>query len=323
MFIKNFVFTYENGLTIPNREELENYIFVKAEHFKSYSNFSNKEEVLKFFQEILDMINHDVVTAEFDFSAINNSVGFPYDKKNMIRWYDIAHIMGSVFLLSFDSEENKVSNVLDGVHGAISTSNMMLQAYNELITQKNKKAINGNAVPAYGATLIFATLFENELKTHTRLYYSQKLLSELKVKMDSSEITPNEEELDLFHFLSFRFGLVDSASDKNYDAITALKLQYQLLCKYNVLNVRDTTLRDILLGNITLNTLLSTKYFKDIADMRFWNIVSILFKGNKLNLRNNLAHCNFERMNYYTLSVTALLYVLVCMVSNEFFLKND
>ena len=113
MFDKKFTFTYENGLTIPEREEIDIYIYEKAEHFKNYSNYSNKEELLKFFQEILDMINHDDTTAEFDFSEIDGSVGFPFAKDNMIRWYDIAHIMGSVFLLAFDAEENQLHHIYD------------------------------------------------------------------------------------------------------------------------------------------------------------------------------------------------------------------
>lgn len=323
MFNKRFTFTYFNGLTLSNREETDKFILEKAEYFKCYSNYSNKEELLKFFQEILDMISYDDATAEFDFSEITNSVGFPFARETMIRWYDIAHIMGSVFLLIFDEENNKLKYVLDGVRGAISTSNMMSHAYNELVAHKNDRMISGETVPAYGATLIFATLFESELKTHTRIYYSQKLLSQLKTKIDSSEITLTETEYDLFKYLSFRFDLVNSGSEKYYDAIAALDAQYKLLVKYNIVNPTDRALKDILLGTATLNKFLNNTYFMDITDTRFWNIATILFNVDKLNLRNNLAHCNFERMNYYTLSVTALLYILVCMVSNEFFLKNE
>lgn len=322
MFNKKFTFTYSNGLTLPDREETNRFIYEKAEHFKYYSNYSNKEELLKFFQEILDMICHDDATAEFDFSDISGSVGFPYKKKDMIRWYDIAHIMGSVFFLAFDAEENKLKNILDGVHGAISTSGMMAHAYNELVAHKIIKTNSEKMIPAYGATLIFATLFECELKTHTRIYYTKKYLSQLKAKIDSSEITLTENEFDLFKFLSFRFAMVDSESDKKHDAITALDSQYKLLVKYNIINKKDEELKDILLENATLNKLLNNKYFKNITDERFWKIISILFNVKKLNLRNNLTHCNFGRTNYYALSVTALLYTLVCMVSNEHFLKN-
>lgn len=323
MFDKKFTFTYSNGLTLTNREDTEKFIYEKAEHFKCYSNYSDKEELLNFFQEILNMIYHDDATAEFDFSDISGSVGFPFAKDNMIRWYDIAHIMGSVFLRVFDAKENKLKTILDGIHGAISTSGMLSHAYNELVTHKINKMNYGETVPAYGATLIFATLFESELKTHTRIYYTKKYLSQLKTKMDSSAITLTEDEFDLFKFLSFRFNMVDSASNKYYDAITALDSQYQLLVKYNIINASDREIKDILLGNATLNKFLNNNYFKDITDERFWNIVSILFNVDKLNLRNNLAHCNFERMNYYSLGVTALLYVMVCMVSNEQFLKNE
>lgn len=322
MFDKKFSFTYSNGLTLSNREETDKFIYEKAEHFKLYSNYSNKEELLGFFQEILDMINYDDATAEFDFSDISNSVGFPYEKDNMIRWYDIAHIMGSVFLLVFDEKGNRIKEVLEGVRGAISTSSMMAQAYDELVARKTQKINSGETVSAYGATLIFATLFESELKTHTRIYYSQNLLAQLKTKMDSSEITLSDDEYDLFKFLSCRFGLTDSESNKFYDSIAAIESQYRLLVKYGVVDGTDKELKAILLGTATLNSFLNNKYFKDITDLRFWNIVSILFNVDKLNLRNNLAHCNFERMNYYTLSVTSLLYMLVCIVSNEFFLKN-
>lgn len=48
--------------------------------------------------------------------------------------------------------------------------------------------------------------------------------------------------------------------------------------------------------------------------------MQILFSTGKLNLRNDLAHCNSTYKNYYHLNVTALLYGILGIINNEFYL---
>lgn len=320
---KKFVITYSQGLSLLNKEETEEYMERKYQHFRQFKNYSDKEELLGFFQEILNMIDFDIKSAEIDTSSITNKKGFDYDRENIIRWYDIAHIMGSVFLSVFDEGDNRLRRVTDGKNGAIRTSEMIMCAYQELSKHKLMKINNGSSEPAYGATLIFVTLFERELKLRTRLIYSKKFLLELKKRMDSSKITLTEDEMDLFKYLSYSFGISHSKSTNFYDANAALKLQYEMFKKYNIIESKDEKIRAILCEESTLNDLLNNKYFKKITDIRFYKIVSIIFGTKKLNLRNNLAHCNFERMNYYRLSVTALLYILLHIVLEEYYLKNE
>ena len=71
----------------------------------------------------------------------------------------------------------------------------------------------------------------------------------------------------------------------------------------------------------TLTPFIRSSLFTDIADDRFVKIVTLLFDSSNLNLRNNLAHCNFTYMNYYSIHITALLFLLFTMVADESFLK--
>lgn len=318
MFNKSFVLKLDTGLSLSNTKELERYIIDKIEHFSIYDNFSNKEELLNFFHEILDMIDNDLESATFDYTDISDSIGFPYDEKMMIMWYDIIYVMGQIFLNVIDVGGNRLKEALEGQSGPISTSQMIMRAYNELIICKKAE----NSPAAYGATLIFATLFESQLKSHIEKYYSRKILSYLKDKFSTGEEILDVLDIDLYEFLMFQYGLSNNTEVKLFDAITATKsMKYDLFCKYKVVDSSDTQLCKILTEEITLNQLLRSKYFKEITDIRFQKLVNYLFDSRKLNLRNNLAHCNLSRMNYYSLGTTALLYMLVSMISKEYYLK--
>ena len=132
-----------------------------------------------------------------------------------------------------------------------------------------------------------------------------------------------EDENKLFDFLQFQYGIIQTrTTTANFNPIVACtQMQYDLLLKYNIVQANDRDLANLLCNKITLNQLLQSQAFKNIADDRFTSFVTLLFGTGTVNLRNDLAHCNTAYSNYYSIHITALLFALFTMVSDESFLK--
>lgn len=319
-FVKNFSLTLDRGLQLKNISDLEAYITEKIDHFSKYENYSNKEERLMFIDEIIQMCAHDRNTATFDYSALPTIEGANMTELqvNMIDFFNIASVFGAVFLNVFDKGENRLSRIEDGISGPIQTNRMFLHAYNELVACKN----NG-CVPAYGATLILATLFEKDIKDHTKRIYAKKYLTALKAEIDSGIITLAPIENALFDFLQYQYDIITQrTTNTQFDGVySSTKMQYELYKKYGIVSSNNSDIEKLLCNKLTLNQLIQSQLFKDIADERFVEFVSMLFGTTKLNLRNNMAHCNFTYGNYYSIYITVLLFVLFTMVADESFVK--
>lgn len=318
-FNKNFKFDLEKGLTLINSIDRDNYLKNKIDHFSIYSNYSSKDERLNFLGEIIDMCDYDMNNATFDFSQMPPIQGINiYDlKPHMIYFYNLAVILGGVFLNVFDKNGNRIARVEDGKNGPINTNSMFIYAYNEFINCKNNKS----TLP-YGSTLIFATLFEKDIKERTKVIYAKQYLNLLKTEITTGNIVLTADENNLFDFLQYNYGMIDvRKTTVRFDGVKATtEMQYQLLKKYSI-TPHDENIEKLLCNKFTLTPLLRSSLFKDIADDRFQKIVSLVFEPSNLNLRNNLAHCNFTYMNYYSIYITALMFVLFTMVADESFLK--
>ena len=319
-FIKKFKFTMERGLELINKDDLISYVEQKIQYFSQYENYSNKEEKLKLLDEIIKMCDYDKNSAIFDYAELPSIEGFNIVdlEIQMIYYYNLVYILGGIFLNVFDKEKNVISHVSEGVNGIISTSSMFLSAYDELI-----KCKKNNLKPAYGATLILVTLFEKDLKEHTKRIYAKKYLIDLKTNLDAGKIILTADENKLFEYLQFQYGITQNrTTDSCFNPVMACsQMQYKLLQKYIIIPKKYKNFEDLLFDRITLNKLLHSKEFKDIADDRFVSFVTLLFETKKVNLRNNLAHCNTTYSNYYSIHITALLFVLFTMVSDGSFLK--
>lgn len=70
---------------------------------------------------------------------------------------------------------------------------MFMNAYDELI-----KCKNNDLTPAYGATLILATLFEKDLKEHTKRIYAKQYLNLLKTEISISLIILSVSKCPIF-----------------------------------------------------------------------------------------------------------------------------
>lgn len=318
-FIKNFEFTNEKGLQLVNTNDLNVYISEKIEHFSKYENYSSKEERLMLLDEIIQMCNHDRNTATFDYSNLSTFEGANMVdmQPQMIDYYNIVYTLGGIILHVFDKGNNRLASVEDGISGAIDTKEMFIKAYGELL---DRKKTNGKA---YGATLIFATLFEKDLKEHTKQIYAKQYLIRLKNETDAGRITLSSAENDLFDFLQHHYEMIGQRKTiTQFDSVVACtQMQYGLFAKYGIIPSGDRDIKRMLCNELTLNQLIQSSLFQNIADDRFVKLISRLFGKQNLNLRNNLAHCNFTYINYYSIHVTALLFILFTMVAEESFLK--
>ena len=321
-FVKNFSYKFPKGLFVINQNDCDAFIAQKSEHFKKHENFSNKQEWLNLFQEITDMIKYDFVNSTFDFTELADTVGFNSNnmQHNMILFYDIAYILGRICFNIFNYDKNKLENAEGDEGAAISTSQMFKIAYSEL---SNSKATE-DTKPAYGATLILATLLEKELKLKFKISCMQKCLKKLDINILQSNTVINDPiDEDLINYLKKQYNDDNSVVvNHKYNSVEATtNLAYDLFSRHNSIDSSIDDIDRILKNEITLNQALRNNTFKNLCEPPIYEIMCYLFGTKELNLRNNLAHCNFTYINYYNKNVTALLYILFVIISQDFYLK--
>lgn len=317
-FTKNFIITPDNGLMLINTADRDAYLHDKINHFAIHANYISKSERLRLIQEILDMYNTDCTTATFDTSDISGFHLFNINdhREIMLMYYDIIFIMGTIFLNVFDRPLNRLDHVEDGLNGPVSTATMFLAAYNELVFCKAD-----NKVP-YGSNLIFATLLENDLKTVVKIAYSRECLTALNQVINIEALILTPDEADLLAFLINYYELSTTPCGVMFDGIVATTTAfYNLLVKYAIIVPTDMEAKKLLLNKFTLNPFLNSPICKSKIDASFLQLIKLLFDTDKLNLRNNLAHCNYGYLNYHTICVASLLYSLMSMLSNGHCLK--
>ena len=320
-FIKDFIFTKTEGIVLTNTSERDNYLREKVKHFSEYKNYSNKDELLNFFQEILVMNKHDISTALFDFSDFNNVVGFKLEdkKEQMIYFYNLVVILGTVYYNVFDKKGNRLVDLEEGSDLPFKTTDMFAAGYNEFLMAKQNKEKN-----AFGATLIFITLLERDLKMLIKLVYMVELLKELETKISQGNISLTTVDEDLYLYLRYQYEIdTIKYSKKEYESLYASSvLAYNLFESNGIIATEKDFFKGIFgIKSLTLNNLITSQKFKDKVDIRFWEIIDIMFAPNHLNLRNNLTHANTGFQNYYHINITALLYGIYCMVSKKMILR--
>lgn len=317
-FMKNFIITPDNGLTLKNISDRDVYLREKVDHFAIYENYSSKVERLEFIQEILDMYNTDCLTATFDTSSIEVFCLFNINdhRKIMLMYYDIIFIMGTIFLNVFDLPHNRLDHVEDGLNGPVSTATMFLTAYNDLLICKSTD------ITPYGANLIFATLLEKDLKSVVKNVCAREWLTALNQAIQNGTLALTPCEADLFAFLLYNYELTANPCGISFDSVRATTTAfYDLLTKYSIIVTTDKEAEKLLLNKFTLNPFINSTIFHSKVEAPYIQLVKLLFGIDNLNLRNNLAHCNFGYLNYHTKCVTAMLYSLMSMISDGHCLK--
>lgn len=312
-FNKKFIIIPEEGVKWSNIKEGEAYVKENIRHFSIYSNYANKTERLNIIEELLITYYKDCTTAFFDISQMSGFQLFNLDihKQKILMYYNFIFILGNIMLNVFDLPLNRIDNVTDGVSGPISTADMFTTAYNELTNYKLEKKT------PYGANLIFATLFEKELKAAVKFKYAREWLTTLKQDVQTGKIELSSNETDLFIFLLHEYELSTTQCSVKFDKVEATTTSlYDLLLKYTSISSSKSNkeAQQLLLNKYTLNNFLNSRICKSKIEIPFLEFSKLLFGNENLNLRNNLAHCNYGYLNYHTICVTTLLYFLLDMV---------
>ncbi|MCD7837128.1 MAG: hypothetical protein LUG83_10925 [Lachnospiraceae bacterium] len=309
---KHFKFDTDKGLVCENFADVEHYIEAKIIILQNYENYSNKDVRLGLLQEILNMYAEDIVAPDIDMSAMSNCVYS--DKMNfnqMLMYFDFIMILGSIEYNVFDYDKNKIKYVEDGVNGPISTANMFASGYDELYNAKKerKKA-------AYGATLIFVTTLESELRRKFKSRFIKRKTIEIEQRITDGAFSPTREQRDLLACLE------QKETAKVYNRVYATsEAAYELFSLAGVIDIPGEQ-KNLLQNKTTLNQLLGYTIFSSEVEASFLETMKVLFKTGNLNLRNDMAHGGFGYKNYYHLTVTSMLYFLCGIVIDDHCWKN-
>lgn len=313
-FIKSFLISPSDGLTLLNTSDRDTYLQEKIQHFSIFQNYSSKAERIGIIQEILNMYQNDYTTALIDTIQVSGHCFFDINKHReiMLMYYDIIFLLGTIVLNVFDKPGNRLHHVEEGLNGPVSTAQMFLTAYSELEMCKASMKV------PYGANLIFTTLLEKDLKLIIKNKCAREWLSALEKKIQSGTTTLSADEMDYFEFLRYNYELTATPSYHAYDGVVATTTAfYDLLINQSIIGSADTESKNLLLDQYTLNQFLNANIAQTKIEPPYLELIKLLFGTKKLNLKNNLAHCNYGYLNYHTICVAALMFLLFNMVSSE------
>lgn len=308
---KSFKCTPENGLICVNTDDVSNYIQNKVELFRNYENYTSKQKKIELLEEVLQMYNEDIQNPQIDMSEMSNIVySDKVNIKQMIQYFDLVWILGSIAFNIFDYGNNALNHTEDGMNGPINMGEMVWKAYNQLHIAK----INGEKT-AYGATLIFTTVLESELKKKFKILFIQDKLAEVDNIVSQGTYSLSEDEKELIKYLR------QDENAKEFNAVYATtQAAYELFKNVGVLETANQDQKNILLNKTTLNQLLGYSFFANKVEPAFLAIMKLLFQTGNLNLRNDIAHGGFGYKNYYHTSATGLLYFMSTFVFNDEYL---
>lgn len=311
-----------NGLKIDetSRNNLDNFIQTQISIFKEYNNYVDKEKWFDLFDNIFSFIDDDLNNAVFDFQGLENVIhDIEQAKKTIVLYYNIGYALGSVIYGVFDEPKNQLKDITEGFEGAITPRDLLKYGYLELV---NHKRI-GDTSPAFGANFVFASIIEEELKTHLKRYYAIKYLKELQDKINNNEVVLNTDEDELYDYLCHNYEISSQRKyQKEFDAIYATGIkQFDLLSNYTDIT-NYPNIKKLFERSVTLNQLRTESYFENIVEDRFKKMMLYLFGTGNLNLRNNFAHANLTYVNYHYLGFTSVLFLITHFIASEFFYKN-
>ena len=306
---KFFCFTKDQGCIISNSADVETYIKEKVNHFKKHNNWASKKEHMDLYDEILNMINEDLQHPTIDTAPVSNIKFYDkYDTNELIIFYDLVYILGRIIYEAFDYGENALHHIENGRYGPINLGDMLECGYKEFVnTKRNKKSY-----VSYGSTLIFVIIIEAEIKSKIK----NILLQELVKKTIRNGINSfSAEELDLVNCLT------QNKDDFNYLYVTTQGAD-SLFEKYNIYDTQEKNeQKKIILNNITLNQLIQSKIFNNLAEPTFFKIMKLLYGNADLKFRNDILHGLPSYKNYYSIYGTGLLYFIVTDILNDFWKK--
>lgn len=184
---KHFSFNPAKGLEATNQPDMDAFIRGKAKHFSDCKNWLSKTERLALLDEINRMFDEDEQNIDVDLSKLAPTLySDKIEKRNAIMYFDYLYVLGAISWDVFDRPGNRLVDVQNGIHGAVSTADIMCVAYNDMITHKR----TGDIVFVPSAALILATLVESQCKIKFREYYTQNKLDELEAIINAGTYSP-------------------------------------------------------------------------------------------------------------------------------------
>jgi len=186
---------------------------------------------------------------------------------------------------------------VDGVNGPIDMGKMVEMAYKEFHDAKLNKTV------ACGATLMFVTVFESELKRKFKTRFLHKKADQIEQLISNGRITLTTEQRELLDMIE------DKPNHKIFNNVYATtQAAYDLFDFAGVLDCPNEQ-KKLLLNQTTLNQLLGYSFFRNEVEPAFLQVAEFLFKTTNLNLRNDMAHGGFGYKNYFHLSATGVLFL--------------
>lgn len=303
---KHFVFDQHKGLQCTNMDDVNTYVTEKINIFCDYNNYVDKSKKLNLLQEIIDMYNEDILNKDVDITGIQHvKYHDKIDQNQMYMYYDFIIILGSIICHVFDYDKNALKCVEDGVNGPIDMAKMVEMAYKEFHDAKVNNTV------ACGATLMFVTIFESELKRKFKTRFLHKKANEIERLISNGTITLTTEQRDLLDMIE------DKPNHKTFNNVYATtQAAYELFNFSGVLD-NPTEQKSLLLNQTTLNQLLGYSFFRNEVEPAFLQVAEYLFKTTNLNLRNDMAHGGFGYKNYFHLSATGVLFFMCTFVFND------
>lgn len=312
---KHFSFEPVLGLKCTNIEDVQNYIEGKISEFRLYENYTSKQKRLGLLDEILNMYDEDIQNPDVDLSPMNGYLY--YDKVNverMLQYYDFIFIFGSIILNCFDFDKNAINHTEDGINGPIDMGKMFFEAYCELKNRRQAEVITKQSQHAFGATLMFATILESELKRKFKSLFISEKLADLYSIIAAGNFTPNADQIELIKCLQ------QDPNAKQYNAVYGTtQAAYDLFFSAGVCQSGEE--KNLLLNKTTLNQLLGYSFFQTKVEDSFLKMMQNLFGTGNLNLRNDIAHGGFGYQNYYHLAATSVLFMMATIVIQDEYLK--
>lgn len=306
---KHFSFDPVKGMVATNQPAIDTFIRGKVKYFSDCKKWLSKTERWALLDEINRMFDEDEQSIDVDLSKLAPTLYYDkIDKRNAIMYFDYLFILGVISWEVFDKPGNRLIDVQNGIHGAVSTADIMRVAYNDMIMHKSA----GDIVFVPSATLILVTLVESQCKIKFKEFYTQNKLDELEAIINAGTYTPSAEDNTLIDCLRHK--------RKDYNAVYVESMGAIELFQRAGISI-DTDGERLLENTLTLNQLVQYSEFRNVVEPAFLLALERIFGTKNLNLRNDAAHGGFGYRNYYFAAVVGTLYNLVTMISEDMHMR--
>ena len=332
-YIKKYQFYKPGLLELTNAEEALLYIESKVNILSNIT--THEEEImckLEIFREFMEIYKYDCKTAILPelIGTFKNNEEKQILSSLKLLIEDFGLYLGGIFCRYHIIKAQNTNSIpiLTCPRFIVNYDELYLKAVNEYFATllrtpyafnmkgvfvDNRQIIEEPRVHSVGTTFILPVLIEHFLIIHLQNSILKKAINKLKVKVDNKEISLNTtEEQDYKTFMEAI--KLKSAIINGNQKQTMLRL-YRLFIKTGVLDDnRDNQL--ILVGEygnvkITLGAVLNSKYAKRVIHKEYFDLITILFESQKMNIRNCIMHGNNATYDYLAIGIASVMLQLL------------